>query len=625
MLERARVAHELVHELEVNLEGAAIIVRMREELAALRRDLERLADGAAPAAGTGPAPMSRAAGRISERSGAGAGEPAGVPPALRRDLRLMVGDGVAFSVMVGAGEAYVPAFALAAGHGDAAAGPRGDAADAAPARCSSSLTPWGVARLRSHRRWVVLAATGQALAFAPLAPARCSARLGLAWIFLAAAAYWGFGMAAGPAWNTWVDDLVPTRIRPRFFAARNRALQAMLLLAPRGGRRAAPLARRALASGSLAVFAAAVRRRGRRAAALGAAPRAPERAPSRAARGARGHAARASSAACAARRRGGCCATCSRCTLAVQRRGALLHALHALATSASRYGAFTLLTAAAFVSRVFALPLLGRAAQRFGSRALLWFGATGIVVAAAALAASPTTCAGCSPCSSCRASCGRRSSSRRCSPFFEGIDRRERTSVLTLYNFSNAAAIAIGSLLGGAFFRFLPEGAPVYVWLFLASSAARAVALRMLWPIGTLRVPRARVVLRTLAIRPSEGALQRPIVATFEPSEADAAFQPVELPAPRRLSVRSPGAPSRRETIASRKRRERGCSSGSAIAAPSRPAASRPRSPSRSALPNQEKSPARSIAPAPTDARNVTRLMPASAAASCTGVCGPTG
>ena len=40
-------------------------------------------------------------------------------------------------------------------------------------------------------------------------------------------------------------------------------------------------------------------------------------------------------------------------------------------------------------------------------------------------------------------------------------------------------------------------------------------------------------MLRTLAIRPGEGALQRPIVATFEPSEADATFQPVELPAPK--------------------------------------------------------------------------------------------
>jgi hypothetical protein len=44
MLERARVAHELVHELDVNLEGAAIIVRMREDLAALHHDLTRLAE-----------------------------------------------------------------------------------------------------------------------------------------------------------------------------------------------------------------------------------------------------------------------------------------------------------------------------------------------------------------------------------------------------------------------------------------------------------------------------------------------------------------------------------------------------------------------------------------------------
>jgi hypothetical protein len=43
MLERARVAHELVNELDVNVEGAAIIVRMREEIATLRRDLVGLA------------------------------------------------------------------------------------------------------------------------------------------------------------------------------------------------------------------------------------------------------------------------------------------------------------------------------------------------------------------------------------------------------------------------------------------------------------------------------------------------------------------------------------------------------------------------------------------------------
>ena len=42
MLERARVAHNLVNELDVNLAGAAIIVRMREEIGTLRPQLEEL-------------------------------------------------------------------------------------------------------------------------------------------------------------------------------------------------------------------------------------------------------------------------------------------------------------------------------------------------------------------------------------------------------------------------------------------------------------------------------------------------------------------------------------------------------------------------------------------------------
>ena len=43
MLERARVADNLVNELEVNLPGVAVILQMRENLAALRRHLEKLA------------------------------------------------------------------------------------------------------------------------------------------------------------------------------------------------------------------------------------------------------------------------------------------------------------------------------------------------------------------------------------------------------------------------------------------------------------------------------------------------------------------------------------------------------------------------------------------------------
>lgn len=43
MLERARVARELVSELDVNLAGAAVILRLREEVVELRRGLGALA------------------------------------------------------------------------------------------------------------------------------------------------------------------------------------------------------------------------------------------------------------------------------------------------------------------------------------------------------------------------------------------------------------------------------------------------------------------------------------------------------------------------------------------------------------------------------------------------------
>jgi MerR family transcriptional regulator, heat shock protein HspR len=42
MLERARVAQNLVRDLDVNLPGVAVIVRLREELAGTRRYLERV-------------------------------------------------------------------------------------------------------------------------------------------------------------------------------------------------------------------------------------------------------------------------------------------------------------------------------------------------------------------------------------------------------------------------------------------------------------------------------------------------------------------------------------------------------------------------------------------------------
>ncbi|MDH5566151.1 MAG: hypothetical protein OEY15_05705, partial [Myxococcales bacterium] len=131
---------------------------------------------------------------------------------MQRDLRAIVGDGVSFSVMVGLGESYLAAFVLAAGLGAVAAG----LVTTVPLLAGSVLqlsTPAGVRLLRSHRRWVVLCAVLQAASFLPLIGGALLGRVSYATVFLAAAAYWGFGMGTGPAWNTWVGAIVPPNMR----------------------------------------------------------------------------------------------------------------------------------------------------------------------------------------------------------------------------------------------------------------------------------------------------------------------------------------------------------------------------------------------------------------------------
>ena len=81
---------------------------------------------------------------------------------LRRDLRASLLDGAAFGGMVGFGETYLPAFALAVGLGEMAAG----MVSSVPLVAGGLMqlaSPMAVRLLRSHRRWVVTCAIIQAL------------------------------------------------------------------------------------------------------------------------------------------------------------------------------------------------------------------------------------------------------------------------------------------------------------------------------------------------------------------------------------------------------------------------------------------------------------------------------
>jgi MFS family permease len=428
----------------------------------------------------------------------------------------MLGDAAAFSLMVGVGETYVPAFALAAGLGEVSAG----LVATLPMLMGAALqlaTPSGVARMGSYRRWIVACAIVQALSFVPLVVGGLRAGISDAWLFGSMAAYWGAGMATSPAWNAWVGALVPGERRAHFFAQRSRLSQIALLLAilsagavlERGDAAGRPLAAFAL------LFAVAALARLASAAFL-----ARQSEPAGLAAGQR----RLSAQGVWVVLRG------------TDARGVLLYLLgmqaavhlcapyftpYMLGPLGLSYGGYMILTAAAFASRIALLPALGHWAHARGTRALFRLGALGIVplpalwlvsndfwyllglqlVAGVAWAALELA---------------------TLLSFFETLEDRDRSSVLTAFNFANTVAIVIGALGGAVAFRVV-ESANVYPLLFLGSSFARLLLLVLLPKPSPATHPPEELALRTLAIRPSAGAIQRPVLPSLDDREGESA------------------------------------------------------------------------------------------------------
>ena len=144
---------------------------------------------------------------------------------LHRDLRASLGDATAFGGMVGLGETYLPAFVLAVGLGELTAGLIASVPLVAGG-IMQTVSPAAIRALGSHKRWVVLCATVQALTFIPLLLAAWFGRISSVAVLVVAALYWAAGLATGPAWNTWIGSIVPPAVRSRFFAVRTRASQA---------------------------------------------------------------------------------------------------------------------------------------------------------------------------------------------------------------------------------------------------------------------------------------------------------------------------------------------------------------------------------------------------------------
>lgn len=152
----------------------------------------------------------------------------------RTDLAASTIDAVGHGSMVGLGETYIPAFALAAGVGEILSG----LISTLPMMAGGLLqlvAPKGAHLVRSRRAWVVGMAAGQALSLLFLAMGAWAGHIPAWLLFTFASLYWGTGLATGPAWNTWIDTLVPARLRAGYFARRTRLNQTALMAGIIGG------------------------------------------------------------------------------------------------------------------------------------------------------------------------------------------------------------------------------------------------------------------------------------------------------------------------------------------------------------------------------------------------------
>lgn len=387
----------------------------------------------------------------------------------RADLTAIVVDGAAYSFMVGVGETYLPAFALAMGLGELAAG----LIATLPILFGGLLqliTPWAIHWLRSHRRWVVFGAAIQACCFVPLMASAAHGTVGVIASFAIVSLYWGAGQATNPAWSAWIGDVVPKSIRARYFARRTRAMQAAVLAGFLAGGLTlqvfTAVDKTRLGFAFLFLLAAASRF-------VSVAFLASQNEPNRPA------AARLSM--------GGLIAIVQK----YGRRRVLLYML-CVQTAAQiagpffspfmlgqlqfSYMTFMLVTATALAAKVVALLLWGPLVHRIGSRKLLILGGVAIIPISSLwlISRSLPFLLG------VQALSGFVWAAYELAmllSFFDAIEPEERATVLTAFNLANAAAIAVGSIIGGAVIRIVGETPVAYFTVFALSSVARALAL----------------------------------------------------------------------------------------------------------------------------------------------------
>ncbi|WP_164104070.1 MFS transporter [Candidatus Laterigemmans baculatus] len=452
----------------------------------------------------------------------------------RSNLRASTADGAAFGVMVGLGETFLAAFALAVGMSEVAAG----LVSSLPLLAGGLLqlvSLWAVRLVGSEKRWVIACATLQGLAFVPLVIAACYGSIPLAALLLIASVYWGCGLASGPAWNTWMQGIVPARLRATYFARRTRASQLttfvsfllgglLLEWARRSGTELTTFALLFLGAGLFRLISVACLVRHHALPPGDRQPLAPPRtALSLRETAAAGGQARASAAS----------ATLSASEFSATGRRLLVYLVvvqgmvqisgpyftpFMLEQLDYSYSQFVTLTAVAFAAKGVALAVWASLARRRGAAWLLWVGGCGIAPMSLLWVVSQNFFW----LVAVQIFSGALWAAYELGfflLFFETLPLRARTKMLTLYNLGNTFAWCGGSLVGAALLSHFGASHGAYMLLFTLSSVGRILAIGLLMrtlPIRLpIRIPVVGIGIRMHGVRPGGSGVDVPILPSI--------------------------------------------------------------------------------------------------------------
>jgi MFS family permease len=148
---------------------------------------------------------------------------------MKRSLTISLIDSFLYSLMVGAGESYLPAYVLSLGLSEWMAG----MIATMPLLSGAFLQIVGTEALRAlknHKVWVWTLAFLQASTFIPLIFFAMGSKPHFLTLFIVLSFYWGAGFSISPAWNYWMGHLVSQDLAQKFFSRRSRISQGGLLL-----------------------------------------------------------------------------------------------------------------------------------------------------------------------------------------------------------------------------------------------------------------------------------------------------------------------------------------------------------------------------------------------------------